>query len=109
MGVKKLFIDVSEMGVMLMQQHVRTISEGSGRNRVPVYERFEVASEKMGKIEIDVPVEKAIKGVRYGAPVTVENPCVLPRSVVNNINGSKRAKVEFIMTVDELKVQGGTN
>lgn len=107
MGVKKLFIEPSILGRALMQQHVRTITKGTGRNRVPEFEVFEIATEKAGKVEVRVPVEKAMKGIRYGAPVELAEIWVQPRSVVNNINESKRAKVELDVLVEDLKVKEG--
>lgn len=107
MGVKKLAIEPTVLGVALMQQHVRTISKGTGRNRVPEFEVFEVATEKAGKVEVRVPVDKAMKGIRYGVPVELVGIWVLPRSVVNNVNESKRAKVELDVLVEDLKVKEG--
>lgn len=107
MGVKKLYMEPSTLGVALMQQHVRTISRGTGRNRVPEFELFEIATEKAGKVEVRVPVEKAMKGIRYGTPVELVGVWVVPRSVVNNVNESKRAKVELDVIVEDLKVKEG--
>ncbi|MBL1226495.1 hypothetical protein [Enterococcus sp. BWR-S5] len=107
MGVAKLYMEPSVFGTALMQQHVRTIFRGTGRNRVAEFEVFEVATEKAGKVEVRVPVEKAMKGIRYGVPVELIGIWALPRSVVNNVNGSKRAKVEFDVLVEDLKVKEG--
>lgn len=107
MGVTKLFISPNELGTTIMQKHVRTLTKQNGRNRVPEFELFEVATEKKGVVEIQVPVETAIKGIKYGAPIEVVDPVVIPRSVVNKFNDAKRAKVEYILTVSELKIKGG--
>lgn len=107
MTVSKLFIEPSVLGTMILQQHVRTLTKQVGRNKVPEFELFEVATEKKGKVEIQVPVEKAIKGLQYGTPLEIVEPCVIPRSTVNKYNDAKRAKVTYILTCDQLKIKGG--
>lgn len=107
MGVTKLPIQSEEFGNAIMQKHVRTINKYVGRQRVPESEVFELATEKKGAVEVQVPSNVAMQGVKYGTPVEIINPVIIPRSAVSSFSGRKNAKVEYICRVDELRVRGG--
>lgn len=107
MGVTKLPIQSDVFGNAIMQKHVRTINKYVGRTRVPEFEVFELATEKKGAVEVQVPTSTAMLGIKYGTPVEIVEPVIIPRSIVSNFNGRKSAKVDYACRVEELRVKGG--
>ncbi|MDH6363696.1 hypothetical protein M2139_000533 [Enterococcus sp. PF1-24] len=107
MPVTKLIMPKEFLGFSLMQKHVRTVSKTVGRQRIPESEIFEIATANLGRVEVMIPTENAMKGIRFGAQVEIEELVLLPRSNVYEVNGKKRAKVEYTAVANKISVVGG--
>ena len=107
MSVTKLPIESREIGNAIMQKHVKTLNKYVGRQQIPEFEVFELATEKKGAVEIQVPSKDAIIGIKYGTPVEIIDPVIIPKSKVSEINGKKKAKVVYTCVAAGIKVKGG--
>ncbi|OTO05118.1 DUF961 family protein [Enterococcus sp. 5B3_DIV0040] len=113
MGLRYVAIDQIEvLGKVWNQTHDR--SDGPRNNRGVrriETEIFQMNSEKMGMIEVRVPIGAAPKAMRYNAEVLLVNPRVSFNPTSQNLgrNGETNRIINdnFYLLADRVEVKGG--
>lgn len=106
MSLTKLVLKENELGKVMFNKHVRTISNYVGRKAIPVNEVYDVSTQNHGNIEVLVPATAGKKAFPEGTFIKLENVAVEPRAGRINREGSVSAYLDFAVFADDLIMEG---
>ena len=101
MSLTKLFLKDNELGKVMFNKHVRTISNYVGRKAIPVSEVYDVSTQNHGNIEVLVPATTGKKAFPEGTFINMENVAVEPRAGLINRDGSVTTYLDLAVVTED--------